>query len=313
MARLIIPEHFTPQKKLLEAIEAEHIDQGSDSVIQGYLVQNKIDLTSHIAIANTAQNLDDSRSSLEKQSTNYTQLRDLKFNPVIVNFKNEVQFLKSMNKNNPKFLGDWSITVTGNNRIYYPTNFTELAKVASNFFDKHLSFAADTSPLHTYIIKKNINVQTDRDDIDAAITLNDKSAQTAKDSENGTEQRNLIWNPIMKDIRGIGNFLMKLYPDNPRALGAFGYTVDSAVTKPKLQTTKIKLGAKTTLKGIKIGTTLSNIGTSEIYLHKGKGVSDNPIIIPAGESYGIIKGYSTVTISNPSKTNEAKVNTFKVK
>jgi hypothetical protein len=104
---------------------------------------------------------------------------------------------------------------------------------------------------------------------------------------------------------------MKLYPDNPRALGAFGFTVDEAGAKPKLQTTKIKLSDKITIKAVIIGTTLSNIGTVDLHLYKGSSTSGNPIIIHAGESYGITKGFSTITISNPSNTTEAKLTCYR--
>jgi len=311
MARLLIPEDFTSQKKLLAAINDEHLKQANDSVLIGYLTENKIDLIVSLSLADAAQVHDDSRLVLTRTSTNYTQLRNLQFDPAISNLKSGVQFLKSLNKKNPKQLGDWSITVVGDGKISYPTNFDDLAKTASNFFDKHLSYAGNTSPLHAFVTKNNIKIQDNRDAIDNAISHNQKSIQAMRDSENATEQRNLLWLPIMEEIRGIGNFLMKLYPDNPRALGAFGFNIDETATKPKEVVTKIKLGDKTTLKGVVIGGTLKNIGTVEVHVYKGTTTNGNPNIIHPKESFGIAKGFNTITITNPSNTTEAKISALR--
>ena len=135
MARLIIPEDFSSQRKLLEAIFAQHSQQADNSELTAYLVQNNIDLAAHRSTAVTAQTHDDSRLVLSKTSTNYTQLRNLLFDPAISNLKSEVQFLKSLNKTNPKQLGEWGITVVGDSKISYPSNFDDLATVAKLFFD----------------------------------------------------------------------------------------------------------------------------------------------------------------------------------
>jgi len=311
MARLLIPEDFTSQKKLLAAINDEHLKQANDSVLTAYLTENGINLETDLDIANNAQTHDDSRMVLVRNSTNYTQLRNLQFDPAISNLKSSVQFLKSLNKKNPKQLGDWFITVIGNGKISYPTNFDDLAKVASDFFDKHLGFTGNTSPLHAFVTKNNIDVKKDRAAIDSAIAHNNNSTQTAKDAENATEMRNLIWAPVINNIRGIGNYLMKLYPDNPRALGAFGFNIDETATKPKEVVTKIKLGDKTTLKGVVIGGTLKNIGTVEVHVYKGTTTNGNPNIIHPKESFGIAKGFNTITITNPSNTTEAKISALR--
>jgi hypothetical protein len=311
MARLIIPEDFTSQRKLLEAVYAEHTKQLSDSMIGAYIVQNNIDLDSYLTKSLSAQVLDDTQILLVKQSTNYTQLRNLFFDPVISNLKSEVQFLKSMNKSNTKHLGEWGITVIGDSKISYPTNFVDMAKVANLFFDKHLSFTTNTSLLYAFVTKNNIDVQADKDFVMGSIDNNDKSVQASKDSENATEQRNLLWLPVMDKIRGIGGFLMKLYPNNPRALGAWGFTIADTGTKAKQVITRIKLSDKTTLKGVVIGGTLKNIGSDDVHIYKGSSTAGNPIILTPGLSIGITKGFNTVTITNPSDSTEAKITSLR--
>lgn len=311
MARLIIPDDFPSQKKLFEAIAAENQSQGTDSVLTAYLTENGINIK-NLTAANSAQTLDDSRQVLVKQSTNYTQLRNITFDPIVAHLKSEVQFLKTFYKTNPKQLGEWGITVVGDSKITYPANFLDLAQVATLFFDKHLSYASNTSPLQAFVTKNNISVQADRDAIDTAIGYHNSLVRTLAEAENATEQRNLIWLPILENIRGIGNFLMKLYPENPRALGAWGFTIDQSTTKPKDVVTKIKLSDKTTLKGVVIGGTLKNIGMVDVHVYKGSTTAGNPIIIHPNESFGIAKGFSTITVSNPSTTTEAKVSVLRV-
>jgi hypothetical protein len=322
MARILFPEDFTSQKTLLEAIKAKDAADGANSFLKPYLTQNNLSLTNLLTIAGQAKTQDDSRLVLFKQSTNYTQLRDLTFAPIVEHLKGEVQFLKGLFKPNINQLGDWDITVVNNSKITYPAGFDELATVAGKFFDKHLSYAAGTSPLQAYITKNKIDVTIDKANIataqtyaskaiTTAQTYASKAITTAKNSENATQQRDILWNPVIENLKGMGDYLMRLYGENSKGLGDWGFVIDLNPAKPKLQTTKIKLGDKATLKGVVIGGTLTNIGTIDVHLYKGSSTSGNPIIIHAGEKYGINKGYNTITISNPSELETAVISTLR--
>ncbi len=311
MARILFPEDFTSQKTLLEAIKAKDTADGANSFLKPYLTQNGLSLAALATTANQAKTLDDSRLVLFKQSTNYTQLRDLTFNPIVEHLKGEVQFLKGLFKPNVNQLGDWNITVVGNNKITYPANFDELAIVAGKFFDKHLSYAAGTSPLQPYITKNNINITTDKAAIVTAQTYASKAISTAKNSENATQQRDILWDPIIENLKGMGDYLLKLYAENSKGLGDWGFVIDLNPAKPKLVSTKLKLGERITIKGIVLGSTLTNTGSTDIHLYKGLTTSGNPIIIHAGEKYGINKGFGTITVSNPSELETAQLTTLR--
>ena len=82
--------------------------------------------------------------------------------------------------------------------------------------------------------------------------------------------------------------------------------VDNSPQKPTLRTTKLKLGEQITVNAVIIGSTLTNIGSGELHLYKGKSTTGNPVIIHAGEQFGIMKGYSVVTVVNPSTLTEGK-------
>ena len=100
----------------------------------------------------------------------------------------------------------------------------------------------------------------------------------------------------------IGSFLMKLYKGNEKALGSWGFVVDNSRQKPKLRTTKLKLSEQKTVNGVLIGSTLTNTGLGDLHLYKGKSTSGTPVIIHMGEKFGITKGYSSITVVNPSMT-----------
>jgi len=82
--------------------------------------------------------------------------------------------------------------------------------------------------------------------------------------------------------------------------------------KAKVMTSTIKLQDKLTLKGIIIGSTIENLGAEAVHLYKGKTTTGNPIIIPAGGKFGVPKGHSIITVSNPSLLNSVKVSTLRI-
>ena len=311
MARIILPEDFISQKTLLENIKAKDTADGAGSFLKAYLTQKGIVLTTLVNTAVQAKTLDDSRLVLFKQSTNYTQLRDITFAPILEHLKGEVQFLKVLYKPNTNALGDWNIQVVNNSKIQYPSNFDELSATANSFFAKHLSYAAGTSPLQPYITKNNINVANDKAAVATAQTYAANAIISIKSSENATQQRDILWQPVVAILHGIADYLMNLYASNSKGLGDWGFVVDNSVAKPKSVTTKLKLAEKITLKGVLIGSVLTNTGTADIHIYKGSSTTGNPVIIHAGESYGIAKGYNTITISNPSELETAQLTTLR--
>ena len=311
MARIIYPEDFISQKTLLENIKAKDTADGANSLLKPYLTQKSIDLAKQITAGNNAKTFDDSRLVLFKQSTNYTQLRDLTFAPIVERLKGEVQFLKGLFKPNINALGDWNIEVINNSKINYPSSFDELSIVANNFFIKHLSFAAGTSPLQPYITKNKIDVTADKANVATAQGYAASAITSGKSSENATQQRDLLWQPVDAILHGIGDYLINLYASNSKGLGDWGFVVDNSVAKAKSVTTKLKLTEKIIVKGIVIGSTLKNTGTVDIHIYKGSSTTGNPIIIHAGESYGIAKGFSTITISNPNELVGAELTTLR--
>lgn len=311
MARLLIATDFLSLKALLELINAKNTADGANSLLKPYLTQKGINLPAQVAIGVQAKGFDDSRQLLFKQSTNYTQLRDLTFDPIAQRLKAEVQFLKGLYKPNVNALGDWNIEVVNNSRINYPGSFDDMSALAIKFFDKHLSYPTGTSPLQPYITKNGINITTDRAAVLTAQDYAAKSIASAKASQTATEQRDNLWQPVTEIIKGMGDYLFNLYGNNTKGLGDWGFVVDNSGAKPKEIKTKLVLGDKTTIKGLLIGSVLTNIGKIDIHVYKGSTTMGNPIIIHAGEKFGIAKGFNTITVSNPSELETAEFTTVR--
>lgn len=307
MARLIIPDDFTSQLTLLTNIIQENTDLGADSPLTAFLTQQNIVLADDATAGASAQTHETNRALLSRQSENYRQLRDNLFKLPWQHLTGGAQFLKSFYKGNTKQLGTWGIPITDSGKINYPPAFTDRVAVFTAFNTKNYSYGTGTSPLQPFLTQQNIDLAADADFVNQAATNNQNFLDAAQQSENETELRNQLWLPVLAHIKTIGNFLMKLYSNNPKALGNWGFTVDHSPQKPRLRTSKIMPGETIVFNGLIIGGTLTNIGTVEIHLYRSKDTSGTPVIIHAGEQFGIMKGYSTVTIVNPSTLTEAKI------
>ena len=56
---------------------------------------------------------------------------------------------------------------------------------------------------------------------------------------------------------------------------------------------------------IHLGSTLTNTGKPDLHVYKGKTTTGTPSIIHAGEQLGMQKGFSTITVVNPSLVETA--------
>lgn len=306
MARLIIPDDFTSQLTLLTNIVAQNTVLGAASPLTAFLTQQGIVLATDVTAGASAQTHETNRALLSKQSENYRQLRDNNFKPVWQIVTGSAQFLKQFYKNNMKELGNWGFTITDSGKINYPPAVTDRFAIFTAFAQKVSSFTPTTNPLAPYFLQQNINMTKAATQATQATTNNTSFINASNQSENETELRNQLWLPVLGHIKTIGIFLMKVYANNPKALGNWGFVVDDSPQKPKLRTTKLKLGEQITVNAVLIGSTFTNIGTGDLHLYKGKSTAGTPNIIHAGEQFGIMKGFSVITVVNPSALVEGK-------
>ncbi|HVX27041.1 MAG TPA: hypothetical protein VHB70_11910 [Parafilimonas sp.] len=306
MARLIIPDDFASQRTLLSNIIQQNTDLGASSPISAFLIQQNIVLADDATAGTNAQTHETNRALLSRQSENYRQLRDNLFKLPWQHLTGCAQFLKSFYKGNTKQIGTWGITITDTGKINYPPAFTDRVAIFTAFNIQNNTYGTGTSPLQPFLTQQNIDLTTDATFVNQASANNENFLDAAQQSENETELRNQLWLPVLAHIKAIGNFLMKLYSNNPKALGVWGFTVDHSPQQPRLRTTKLKIGEQITNKSVVIGSAVTNIGEGDLHLYKGSTTTGTPQIIHKDEQFGIQKGWSSITVVNPSTLIEGK-------
>lgn len=305
MARLILPEDFLTQKLLFNNVKTKAETATGAVVIGAFLTAQGIDLTADNLAKDSASAFDQTRSEKSKQAENFTQKRDLKFDPVFGRLRGYAQFLKKFYKPVTSELGNWGLPVTATGRINYPSEFGLRTQIMEAFSVKYASIPAASNPLNPYLLLHEYSITDDMVDVTDAKGFHEQAKALAKEAEDATEDRNNDWNPVMEHVRSIGGFLMELYNNNPKELGNWGYVVDDSPRAPKVVVSKVKLSSQLKVPSLIIGGTLKNIGTVAIHIYKGASVSGSPVIVPPGEMYGIAKGYSVITVVNPSTTTTA--------
>ncbi len=305
MARIHFPEDFAKQQKLLTDLNAKHIADGAASDLIPYLTQQGINLAADVATGAQAALHEKAHAQNSKATEDFRQLRDNHFSLLFASFKGMVQFLKSLFKGNERALGAWGVAVDGKAKISYPTDFDGQAKLLDAFFQKHKALAA-ASPLLPYLAKQSISIANFLAELSIATTHHTAMKAAAKNAEEERVERDNLWLPVAKRLRGTVGFLKKLNADNPKALGAYGVMVNDTPRPPRLRTTTLKPGAQITIQNATIGGTLTNTGAVDLRLHRGRNAKGIAVILPVGAQLGIMKGWSIVTVVNTSRLEAAK-------
>lgn len=305
MSRIIYSEDFVSQRLLLKNIIIKDTADGVGSVIRPLLIQKGIVLADDATAGADADVQEALRLSLSKQSENLSEVRDLKIEKAFGHVRGGSQFLKSFYKPNVQELGTWSVTVNGN-RVVMPTKFPDKVTLFEGFKSRHDTLTAGTgSPLAPYLTQQGIDLLADALAKDQAQAAHLQFKDAERDSETATETRDLVWNPVIGHYKEIGGYLMNLFSNNTKKLGDWGFTVDDSPRAPKVRITNLKIVETKTIVGITIGGTLKNLA-GVIHVYKGKTTSGTPIIVPAGEMLGMTKGFSIITVVNPSTLDPGK-------
>lgn len=300
MARIIYPEALLQQIDLLKAIKNRHDTLAGASPLIAFLLSKGIVLADDLGASVTALQHHDKAALYERQSENSFQLRNLHWNPVMFHLRAYHQFLKAFYKPNFMEVGTWGVSINASGKILYPPDFLQRTQVIEALKDKHDSFAPNPSPLDPFITEHNADLGDDINETNIAKGHHADAISKAQQAEDETELRNLDWDPVVKHLHQIGNFLKKLFKTNPKQMGLWGFTVDSSPRAPKYQTSKVLPGGQITVKSITIGGTLTNTGTVPLHLYKGIGSAGAPEVIQPNAMFGTIAGYSTITVMNPS-------------
>lgn len=307
MARINYPTRFLNQVELFTDVKAKDTADGSSSVIKPFLTEEGIDLNSVELIVNKAVDADKLAKKLSKESEELMAERNKLFDVVFDDHRSCVQFLKKLYISNINKLGDWGVTIDNNSRVVYPPDFLSKVQTVNTFIDKHLSFPAGSSPLQPFLTENEIDLTANQNKANLAKTSNDSSDQKAKDKELQNELRDNNMDEIMSHLRGIGGFLVALYPENPRKAGEWGYTIDSAKQEDKDRTIEIGASAVKTIYNLVPGSMVINLGDTELSIFPGKETNGDATKLPAGQTFVVARKYGTSTFKNDSNTQKGTV------
>ena len=300
MSRIIYSHNFSEQSDNFSVLYAKHKLDGDKSILIDFLIANEIDIEEDLNLQNSALLHEENRQEILKIQGG---LRNKLENHIDMSWKymlDGVQYLKKFYQKNVRELRVWSIKITANGKITYPQDEGEMVLLLDNFWGYQNNQTAGTSPLDIFIAENEIDVVKILQNIAIAKTLYKEIEENIVDEQAETGERNKIWKDVWEDVKDIGGFLMKLYVANPKKICNWGYNAVGECGKQELRTSKIKLGSTVVSTGIFVGSVLTNTGNTDLHLYKGRKIKGKPIVLHAGEHFGVLKGYSTITVINPS-------------
>ncbi len=301
MARLTLPTDFFAQQQLLATVKAKHDADGASSPLTAYLALHGIDLAADTTAGNQAADFETTRQKRGRESEDFTEKRNNKFNPVMAHLRGCFGFLKSFYARNVSEAGLWGAPITTTGKISYPPKFLVRAEIFKALKAKYDSILPPTpNPLQAYLTQNEISLTDDEAALQDALAHNTASSAAAREAEDALEKRDNLWKPVMLHIRGIGGLLMKLYNTNPKMLGEYGFRVVESIRPNRLRRSTVPLGGKRTSSGIIIGGNFTNTGTADLLLYKGATTTGNAITVTPGEIIKVTKGYYLITVVNTS-------------
>jgi len=298
------PSTFQDQQVLQIAINKKHLTDADKSVLTAYMLANGIVWTTDLANGVEAAKHETKRLLYKGQSEQATISRNTTFKPVWMRTLLWIQFLKINLGGNVKLLTDWGITIDVNGNITFPTDFPSRAMISEKIIAKHKAYAAGTSPLLPFITLNGDDMEAFDAATTSAIASNASSVSLSIQSGIETAARNKIWVTPKKDIRLLGDFLMKLFTTDTSVVAEWGFNIVSLASVSKTRKSMLLPVQTRTITGIVLGTKLTNTGTADLIYYKGKKAVGTPDTVKAGEEVGMNKGCSCITVGNLSTTEK---------
>lgn len=306
MARINYPKDFLQRAELFDAVKAKHDKDGTKSSLTAFLSHNKIDLEANAKATARAISQNTSYEKAAKTAEDATEVRNVLFKPVFSNMKKSFQFLKGLYVGNPAELGHWGATVN-KNAIKYPKDFLHRVELFKAMKKKHDSFPAGSSPLAAFFSQNSIDIGQDEKDVKATAKAHKQAKQAGRDAERFYAERNILFDPVFRHVRLIGQLLKSLHVSSEKHLGAWGYTIDDSPRPARERIATIKPGSSKTIRQIKTGSTLRNTGMADLLLHKGKTKGGQIVTLLPESSYVIPYGWSISTLENQNNRETGQI------
>jgi len=193
MARLVFPEDFVSQRKLLKNIIIKVNADGALSPLIPFFNKKLIVLADDAIAGAKADVQEKVRLANHKSGLDFFELRDNDFEPVMLHIRGELQFLKLWVKPNYRELGSWGATISAKGKIVYSPNFTDNTILFKAIFTQNATYDSGTSPLYTYLTKKGISMIDDETAIAYSKSNNKKAEVAMLASQKAMQNRIGFW------------------------------------------------------------------------------------------------------------------------
>lgn len=303
MARLILAVRFADKCELQKNVKAKDTADGATSIIRPTMTDAGINLATDATAVTNAKAQDVIFKKNERDAEKRTRERNLLFDPVFKDHKLCAQYLKKRYVTNIAVLGDWGITVNGNT-IAYPVDFVGKQQAVLDLITQHLTFAAGTSPLDSFLTDNGIDLTVNQTNAGTALTKHTERNAMVTVKETARVDRDNFINPVMDHLTIIGNYLIGHFPKNPNKAGDWSYTVDTSPQGTKIKSGLINFSSSKTLLNLAVGGVLTNTCEHDLNAFKGKTTTGTPIVLRPGQNFVIVKGYGTMTLQNNSNTEK---------
>ena len=302
MARIVLPITFEGKVTLFTNTNDKNTKDGAGSILIPYFTQQKIDMGINATAVIEAVKLNTQFDASTKNSKKLLELCEVGLNPVFKDHKLMVQMLKKFYAKTVKTLGDYGIKVEGN-KIVYPTDRAEICAAIAELINYNNSLPAGTRAITaTFLSQNKIDLAANLDALTDIKQNNTDFLAAEKQSKSLCEKRDAAIAPVFEDLRGTGGFIVSQFPLTPKSGGDWGFVIDSTPKGAKLTIAKFKMGGTKILYSVVAGSIIQNTGTVPLTITKGAKGTGTPIVIVAGDHWQVEKGYTTMTINNPSLT-----------
>jgi hypothetical protein len=307
MARINFPKLFAGWVKLSRKVNPKVNALATPNPIDSFLTENNITLADDDTAVNSAEAADTLAADKEREAEELYKAGNLLVEPCMKDHRKCAQSLKSIYRTNPRKLNDWGITVNNVSRIVYAENIDEHAVEMKDLIAKHASFPPGTSPLQPLLDEEGIDLVQNGTDIDSAILKFDKGADANMLKEQKTEERELLINPVIEHLRGIGQVAVHWYASNKKKAGALGFMIDDSPREAQVAERFINPNDEKTFDKVKNNSYLTNLSPFPIKLRPANKPASEAVTIMPNQSYKLSRGYGKIIITNPDTTQKAKI------
>jgi hypothetical protein len=298
MSRIKFPNIFAGIVKLFRDAKTKHDAQAAPKTLTPFLDEEAIVLADDLTAVDDAVTANSAFDVAGKEAEKQTRTRDNLFDPVWNEHEGCVQALKKLYRSNPQKLGDWGVAVDGGGRISYPADFVGRQGRVAAFIAKHESFPVGTSPLEPYLVENEIDLAANKTKNVDALTAHNAMITQDNIRETKRLERDTLMVPIEKHLRGMGQFLVRHFANNPKKASDWGFEVDDSPQDDKVRDGVVKFSSAKTLQQLALGEEIINTGSIPLKLYRGKEATGVPIVMNPGAKFTVVRGYGTSTLKN---------------